>query len=203
MCDGVSYYDNVVLIKWSWPKIFHASFLHALNFYWLPYWNATLASIVFRPILSFSMLQNESFMNTVASSKNSALLIIRHPLPNDWKYSLIIWQRSSHVYAIYGNRMHAQMKCWILTSKSSAKLKQYYYFHAEFLEEVRYKVNWASLTTLLLKMKARIPPTISRITMTARTPAYCRRGEGRGNRETQYIHHIARPLRFFRILWHL
>ena len=26
----------------------------------------------------------------------------------------------------------------LLTSKNSAKLKQYYYFHAEFLEEVRY-----------------------------------------------------------------
>ena len=30
------------------------------------------------------------------------------------------------------------MECW--TSKNSVKLKQYYYFHAEFLEEVRYKL---------------------------------------------------------------
>ena len=48
--------------------------------------------------------------------------------------------------------MHAQMECWILTSKNSAKLKQYY-FHAEFLEEVRYYVYapslWAVCTTLL------------------------------------------------------
>ena len=29
----------------------------------------------------------------------------------------------------------------LLTSKNSAKLKQYYYFHAEFLEEVRYPQN--------------------------------------------------------------
>ena len=29
----------------------------------------------------------------------------------------------------------------ILTSKNSAKLKQYYYFHAEFLEEIRYIEN--------------------------------------------------------------
>ena len=28
-------------------------------------------------------------------------------------------------------------ECWMLTSKNSAKLKQYY-FHAEFLEEIRY-----------------------------------------------------------------
>ena len=27
------------------------------------------------------------------------------------------------------------------TSKNSAKLKQYYYFHAEFLEEVRYMLD--------------------------------------------------------------
>ena len=39
------------------------------------------------------------------SSKNSALLIIRHPLPND---SLIFRQRSSCVYAINGNGMRTQ-----------------------------------------------------------------------------------------------
>ena len=33
--------------------------------------------------------------------------------------------------------MCARMECRILTSKNWAKLKQYY-FHAEFLEEVRY-----------------------------------------------------------------
>ena len=34
--------------------------------------------------------------------------------------------------------MRMQMEYWILTSKNSAKLKQYYYFHAEFLEEIPY-----------------------------------------------------------------
>ena len=34
--------------------------------------------------------------------------------------------------------MHMQMECGILTSKYSVKLKQYYYFHAEFLEELQY-----------------------------------------------------------------
>ena len=34
--------------------------------------------------------------------------------------------------------MHARKEYWILTPKNSAKHKQYYYFHAEFLEEVRY-----------------------------------------------------------------
>ena len=34
--------------------------------------------------------------------------------------------------------MRTQTECRILTSKNSAKLKQYYYFHAEFLEEIRY-----------------------------------------------------------------
>ena len=34
--------------------------------------------------------------------------------------------------------MYARMECWIVTSKNLVKLKQYYYFHAEFLEEVRY-----------------------------------------------------------------
>ena len=34
--------------------------------------------------------------------------------------------------------MRARMECWILTSKNFAKLKQYYYLHAEFLEEVQY-----------------------------------------------------------------
>ena len=33
--------------------------------------------------------------------------------------------------------MRMRMECWILTSKNLAKLKQYYYFYAEFLE-VRY-----------------------------------------------------------------
>ena len=68
------------------------------------------------------------------TSKNSALLIIQHP---DWKKSLIIQQRSSCAYAIYGNRMCLWMECWILTSKNSAKLKQYYYFNFEFIEEVQ------------------------------------------------------------------
>ena len=49
-------------------------------------------------------------------------------------FYIIIQQRSSHIYAIYGNRIRARMECWILTSKNLAKLKQYYYFHAEFLE---------------------------------------------------------------------
>ena len=31
------------------------------------------------------------------------------------------------------------MECWMLIPKNSVKFKQYYYFHAEFLEEVRYK----------------------------------------------------------------
>ena len=43
--------------------------------------------------------------------------------------------------------MHARMECWILTSKNSAKLKQYYYFHAEFLEE-RY-INFIMQGTLI------------------------------------------------------
>ena len=42
------------------------------------------------------------------SSKISALLIIRHPLPND---SLIFRQRSSCVYAINGNGMRTQTEC--------------------------------------------------------------------------------------------
>ena len=58
----------------------------------------------------------------------------------------MIRQRSSRVYAIYGNRMHAQMEYWTLTSKNSAKLKRDYYFHAEFLEEVRYKLVKKSMT---------------------------------------------------------
>ena len=47
--------------------------------------------------------------------------------------NLIIWQRSSHVDAIYGNRMRVWMECQILTSKNSVKLNQYY-FHAKSLE---------------------------------------------------------------------
>ena len=35
--------------------------------------------------------------------------------------------------------MRTRMECWILTPKNSAKFKQYYYFHAEFLGEVQYK----------------------------------------------------------------
>ena len=37
--------------------------------------------------------------------------------------------------------MHAWIECWIL---NSAKLEQYYYFHAEFLEEVKlnYRGNY-------------------------------------------------------------
>ena len=35
--------------------------------------------------------------------------------------------------------MRTQTEWWILTSKNSAKLKQYYYFHTEFLEEIRYQ----------------------------------------------------------------
>ena len=37
----------------------------------------------------------------------------------------------------------------MLTSKNSAKLKQYYYFHAEFLEEIRYfkKFFWTYIAT--------------------------------------------------------
>ena len=35
--------------------------------------------------------------------------------------------------------MCAQMECRILLSKNLAKLKHYYYFHAEFLE-VRYSL---------------------------------------------------------------
>ena len=47
-------------------------------------------------------------------------------------------QRSSRVYAINRNRMRMQTEYWILTSK---KLKQYYYyFHAEFLEEILWYV---------------------------------------------------------------
>ena len=41
-----------------------------------------------------------------------------------------------HIF-INGNGMHTQTEYWTLTSKNSAKLKQYYYFHAEFLEEIR------------------------------------------------------------------
>ena len=54
----------------------------------------------------------------ICTSKNLALLIIQHPLPND---SLIIRKRSSRVYA-YGNSMRARMESWTLTSKNSAKL---------------------------------------------------------------------------------
>ena len=38
------------------------------------------------------------------------------------------------------------MECLLLTSKNSAKLKQYYYFHAKFLEEVRYMYICAVFT---------------------------------------------------------
>ena len=65
---------------------------------------------------------SSSFVSSIAtyytyytSSKNSALLIIRHPLPNDWKSPLIIQQRSSRVHTIYGNRMRAQMEYWTLS----------------------------------------------------------------------------------------
>ena len=37
----------------------------------------------------------------------------------------------------------------MLTSKNSAKLKQYYYFHAEFLEEIRYGPSSYVFTGLL------------------------------------------------------
>ena len=33
--------------------------------------------------------------------------------------------------------MCAQMECWILTSKNLVKFKQYYYFHANFLEVIK------------------------------------------------------------------
>ena len=36
--------------------------------------------------------------------------------------------------------MRVRMEHWVLTSKNSTKLKQYYYFRAEFLEEIRYVV---------------------------------------------------------------
>ena len=98
------------------------------------------------------------------SYKNSALLIIRHPLPNDWKSSLIIRQRSSrvHVYAIYGNRMRTRMEYWTLTSKNLVKLKRDYYFHAEFLEEVRYTKIYSegSLARCIKKLHQREFPAI-------------------------------------------
>ena len=43
--------------------------------------------------------------------------------------------------------MHTQTECWILTSKNSAKLKQYYSFHAKFLEEIRYVLNQNHMCT--------------------------------------------------------
>ena len=36
--------------------------------------------------------------------------------------------------------MRMQMECRILTSKNLAKLKQYHYLHAEFLEEAQYLI---------------------------------------------------------------
>ena len=75
------------------------------------------------------------------SSKDSALLIFG-TLYLMIENSLIIRQTSSPIHAIiYGNRMHMQMECQILTSEKSAKLKQYYYFHAEFLVEVQYTTS--------------------------------------------------------------
>ena len=36
--------------------------------------------------------------------------------------------------------MRMRMECWILISKNSAKLKEYYYYQAEFLE-VQYQLR--------------------------------------------------------------
>ena len=50
------------------------------------------------PILQYSL----KGVCNYCTFKNSALLIIQHPLPNDWKQSLIIRQRSPHVaYMLY------------------------------------------------------------------------------------------------------
>ena len=40
--------------------------------------------------------------------------------------------------------MRTQTECWTLTSKNSAKLKQYNFFHAEFLEEIQYIIIYTS-----------------------------------------------------------
>ena len=53
---------------------------------------------------------------------------------NNWVHSTM--QLMHPNYWQTGNGMRTQIKCSILTSKDSAKLNQYYYFHAEFLEEI-------------------------------------------------------------------
>ena len=47
------------------------------------------------------LCRDASYLYYRTSSKNSTLLIIWHPLPNDGKQSLIIRQRSSRAYMLY------------------------------------------------------------------------------------------------------
>ena len=71
-------------------------------------------------------------------------LIIWHPL----RKQSLIFSKGCHVYICYKinvNRMHIWMKIIVeyqLISKNLAKLKQHYYFHAEFLEEMRQLQNY-------------------------------------------------------------
>ena len=62
--------------------------------------------------------------------------------------------------------MRTQTECSILTSKISAKLMQYYYFHAEFLEEIRYmkmKLDWGQnliIIPVLLNLNGKLHSTM-------------------------------------------
>ena len=63
------------------------------------------------------------------------------------------------LYAINGNGMRTLTECWVSTSKNSAKLKQYYYFHADFLEEIWYTVIRFKYMYVTVFIVTCLPPT--------------------------------------------